>query len=147
MKKSLPRILYGFLSASSNPINIVVPWQPSDKDGLFKMEYSTQRAEYYNLKCWALTNKGERPMNFDFGLDASRMLFDPIPVQKDKLVNNSRIQLSKFFPHLNVLSITANSKEDDFLLKDNQIRLIIKAENKKTKEIIEFNEIIGEDLK
>lgn len=147
MKKALPRILYGFLSASSNPINIALPWQPSDKDGLFKMEYSTTHAEYNNLKSWALTNKGERVMDFDFGLDAKRLLFEPIPVLQDKLINNARQQLGKYFPHLKIDLIELLTNEDDSSLAPNEIRLIIKAEIKRTQQIINFNEKISEGVR
>lgn len=144
MKKVLPRILYGFLSSSSNPINISMPWSHSDKDGLFKMNYSTIRAEYDNLKCWALTNKGERVMNSDFGLDAARYLFDPIPLAKDNLLNNARKQLEKYFSHLQILDINFLFFDDDSSLRENQTRLIIKARIKSTQEVVDFNEQLGE---
>ena len=103
--KKLPRLTYGFLSSSINPINIKMPWQVSEKDGLFAMNYSTVDSIGDNLQNWAKTNKGERVMDSDFGLDARRNLFNPEIVVKDVLKNNAREQLKKYFPDLLVSSL------------------------------------------
>ncbi len=82
-----------------------MPWQVSEKDGLFAMNYSTVDSIADNLQSWAKTNKGERVMDADFGLDARRNLFNPEIVVKDVLKNNAREQLKKYFPDLLVSSL------------------------------------------
>jgi hypothetical protein len=47
------RLIYGYLSASSQPINIKLPWQQTTNDGMFAMNYSRLDAERDNLLFWA----------------------------------------------------------------------------------------------
>lgn len=142
MKRALPRFLYGFLSSSTEPINIAIPFRPSDRDGLFKMNYSKLDAERDNLLLWAHTNKGERVMNFDFGLDARRYLFEPMSTLKDGLVNNTREQMKKYFPHLLLEEVNVLTSEEDTTLSPNSVRYILKARIKSTNDLITLNEEI-----
>jgi phage baseplate assembly protein W len=126
MKKTLPKFLYGFVSASLAPINMSLPWTPSDSDGLFKMNRNPAKAERDSLILWAHTNKGERVYDPEFGLDVHRHLFDPITFVKDVLQNNARQQLSKYFSHLSVIELKFITFEEDSSLSSNSIRMILK---------------------
>lgn len=143
MKKNLPRFLYGFLSSSVEPINMSIPWRPSDRDGLFKMNRSPEVAEKDNLLMWAHTNKGERVYDFEFGLDAHRYLFEPAPKAKEVLLNNARNQLKKYFPHLIVEQIQILSSDEDKSLSANSLRLILIARLKKDGNVIEVDEVLA----
>lgn len=143
MRQRLPRFLYGFLSASAAPVNMKMPWQPSDRDGLFKMNYSAASAERDNLLSWAYTNKGERVMDFEFGLDARRYLFDPTVVIKDRLINNAREQLKTYFSHLLIKELAVLTWEEDTSLGANSIRFILKASPRNDEDsVIELNEVV-----
>lgn len=143
MRRTLPRFLYGFLSASAEPINMKMPWQPSDRDGLFKMNYSTADAERDNLLFWAYTNKGERVMDFEFGLDARRYLFDPTPSIRDNLINNAREQLKKYFSHLIVEELNVLTWEEDRTLDSNTVRFLLRVRPKNQDVVISINEVIS----
>lgn len=125
--KKIPRITYGFLSSSAEPINIKIPWQTSEKDGLFKMNYSTVDSIYDNLQCWAKTNKGERVMDADFGLDVRRNLFNPEIVVKDVIKNNARVQLKKYFPTLIVNNLEVVNSSELSGMPENSIKFILEV--------------------
>jgi phage baseplate assembly protein W len=144
MRKTLPRFLYGFLSASSEPINMRLPWQPSDRDGMFKMNYSVLDAERDNLIFWAHTNKGERVMDCEFGLDAHRYLFSPTELMIDNLTNNAREQLRKYFSHLMIEEISIITSDDDRTLDKNTVKFRLRAIPKFDKNsVIEIEEVIS----
>lgn len=107
------RLIYGFLSQSSDAINLRVPWRLSEQDGMFAMNYSRESAVKDNLIVWAKTNWGERPFRFYYGLDAVRYLFEPTSVAKSVLESNARDQLSKYFPYLKIIKLSVSSHEDD----------------------------------
>ena len=125
--KKLPRITYGFLSSSVNPINISMPWRASDKDGMFAMNYNTADAIGDNLSNWAKTNKGERVMDVDFGLDARRYLFEPEIVLKDVIKNNARQQLKKYFPNLVVSKLEVSVADNTDGLPSNSVRFSLEV--------------------
>lgn len=123
----IPRLIYGFLSQSTDPLNLTIPWRISNQDGMFQMNYSREKAVETNLRAWAKTNWGERPMRFHFGLDVRRMLFEPEPIAKEVLLNNARSQLSKYFSFLKIETLSVLSQEDDNNLPDNTIRFSLSA--------------------
>ena len=126
----LPRLLYGFLSQSTDPINLTIPWQTSDQDGLFQMNYSLEKAVETNLRSWAKTNRGERPMRFEFGLDARRMVFEPEPIAKEFLLNRARQQLTRYFGFLQINELDVIISSEDEGLSENNIRIVIRAQFK-----------------
>ena len=143
-RRVLPRILYGFLSASAEPINPKLPWQPSDKDGLFKYNYSTIRADYDNIVSWIKTNKGERVMDFEFGLDVRRSLFEPEIKMKDILTQNAREQFPVYFKSLTLEEFSILTADDDSSLAENSVRIIVKAKSILNREVfIEVEEVIS----
>lgn len=126
---TIPRLIYGFLSQSTDPYNIKIPWQISNQDGMFRMNYSLQDSIVDNLKTWAKTNWGDRPMRFRFGLDTKRAIFEQEDISRDIVENNAREQLAKYFPYLNIINLQVlTSKEAD--LPDNTIRFLLEASYK-----------------
>lgn len=142
MKKNLPRFLYGFLSGAVEPINMSLPWSPSDRDGLFKMNRSPEVAEEDNLRLWANTNKGERVYDCEFGLDARRHLFDPISLTKEALLANGRSQLKKYFSYLTIESFEILAQEQDESLDLNSVRVLLIARFANGQNKINLDEVI-----
>jgi phage baseplate assembly protein W len=141
---AIARLLYGFLSQSTDAYNIKIPWQISNQDGMFRMNYSIEDSIRDNLIVWAKTNWGDRPMRFRFGLDTKRALFEPESISKDIIENNAKDQLAKFFPFLNIKRLEVLTSKDVDSIPDNTIKFILEAtyrddENKK----ISINEDIG----
>lgn len=126
---AIPRLLTNFLSQSTDPINIKVPWQISDQDGMWMMNYSKEDAVRDNVLVWAKTNWGERPYRFRFGLDARRIL------------DNARDQLPKYFPFLTVQELNVLTTDDDPNIQENAVIFYLKAEFDGNKRII-INETI-----
>ena len=141
---AIPRLIYGFLSQSTDPYNIKIPWQSSEQDGLFRMNYSLEEAVLDNLKSWAKTNWGDRPMKFRFGLDAARFLFDPEPVAKDRILQNATEQLALYFPYLEINVMDVIFPRQDNNVQENSVVFRLECqfkddENKK----IKIEETIG----
>lgn len=138
---AIPRLLTNFLSQSTDPINIKVPWQISDQDGMWMMNYSKEDAVRDNVLVWAKTNWGERPYRFRFGLDARRYLFEPREIAKAKILDNARDQLPKYFPFLTVQELNVLTTDDDPNIQENAVIFYLKAEFDGNKRII-INETI-----
>lgn len=116
------RTIYGFLSQSSQAYNIALPWRLSVQDGLFAMNYDLVDAVEDDLKMWANTNWGDRPMYFFFGLDARRHLFEQQSEAKQSILQNAREQLPKYFPFVKILKLEVITSEEDDTLQENSIR-------------------------
>lgn len=142
MASRLPRISYGFLSASAEPINIKLPWQISNQTGMWKMNFLPEDAMKDSLSFWAQTNKGEYVMDLEFGLDVRRSLFLPAEILINTIENNAREQLPKYFPKfkLNKMEILTNEnhpdisehsiifKLDGYLAPDKNRRVVVSTE-------------------
>lgn len=118
---AIPRMLTGFLSQSTDPYNIKLPWQISEQDGLFAMNYRIEDATRDNLLAWAKTNWGERPYSFRFGLDARRYLFEPVIRAKEALLMNAKDQIPRYFPFLKITFLDFLTSEDDEQIGENAI--------------------------
>lgn len=138
-----PRLLYGFLSQSTEPINVSIPWRVSNRDGAFRMNYSLEAAVQDDLKVWAQTNWGERPMRFRFGLDARRYVFEPKTTAKQNILDNAREQLDRYFPFLQIERLDVISNEDDPNLSDYSIKFILEASFKDSNKRIKISENVG----
>lgn len=144
MSNIIPRLLYGFLSQSVDPYNIALPWQSSNQDGLFKMNYNIVDASRDDLKAWAHTNWGERLGRFRYGLDARRYLFDPIPVAKMNILQNARDQLPRFFAYLVIDKLEILSNDDDNSIPENAVIFSLKAHFKENEnKTISLEEVIA----
>lgn len=137
----IPRKVYGFLSQSTKPLNLQIPWKNSTQDGNFAMNYTQVDAILTNLTAWAHTNWGERPMRFRFGLDARRYIFEPESLTKEGLISNAQDQLAKYFGYLEIKSIQVLTQEDDSNLLNNTVRFILDAEFQGTP--LGIDEVIG----
>lgn len=121
MSSRIPRLAYGFLSSSLDPINMKLPWQFSERDGLFKMNYKPEAAMKDNLKFWANTNRGEYLMDANFGLDVRRHVFDPIPLMKENILRNAKEQLPVYFPDFRPQKIEVLTKDEISEISENTI--------------------------
>lgn len=140
----IPRLLYGFLSQSSDPYNLSLPWQFSNQDGLFKMNYDIVAAAKDNLKAWAHTNWGERLGRFRYGLDARRYLFEPVPIAKVNILQNARDQLPRFFSYLSIDKLEILSNDDDQTIPENGVIFSLRAHFKENEnKTISLDEIIN----
>lgn len=136
------RTIYGFASSSTAPVGIALPWQNSVNDGMWKMNRNSEDAERDNLLFWAQTNWGEIPYKFKFGLDARRHIFDQQPFLKQKIEDNAKFQLNKYFSYLKILELKVFTSEEDGNLSSNEIRFYLLAETPRGKKI-EIKEKIG----
>ena len=136
------RTIYAYNSASTAPLNMALPWQNSTSDGLFLMNRSSEDAERDNLLFWAQTNWGEIPYKFRFGLDVRRHLFDNTSDLRQSILRTGKAQLSRYFAHLKILDFKVFTSEDDSNLSPNEIRIYLRAETNKGKQI-EIQEIVG----
>ncbi len=141
---ALVRNIYGFLSASTDPYNMSIPWKISVQDGAFQMNYKKSDAIRDNLICWANTNWGERPMRFRFGLDARRSLFEPIEIAKEKLRNNTNQQLPIYFEEVVIDSLEVLSSQEDETVPENSLRyrLVVHLKEDET-QVISINVVLG----
>lgn len=121
MSSRIPRLAYGFLSSSLDPINVKLPWEFSDRDGLFQMNYKPEKAAIDNLKFWANTNKGEYLMDSNFGLDIRRYLFDPITILRDNVLQNAKEQLPVYFPEIRAAKIDLLTSEENPDISENTV--------------------------
>ena len=144
MSSKIPRLAYGFLSASVDPINIKLPWQTSGKDGLFKMNYKPEDAIVDNLRFWSKCSKGEYLGDSNFGLDIRRYIFDPIDILKDNVIQNAKEQLPIYFPELSSTKIEILTTKEIPEISENTV--VFKFEGvlttNQTRNII-LEEIIG----
>lgn len=101
------------MSASADPINVKLPWQISNQNGMWKMNYRPEDAMKDSLLFWAHTNKGEYVMDLEFGLDVRRSLFLPKDMIADIVSNNAREQLPKYFPKFKASVIEVLIDEDE----------------------------------
>lgn len=145
MSTNIPRLDYGFLSQSLDPINVMRPWQNSTRDGLFKMNYKPEDAERDNLLFWAKTNKGEYVMDPNFGLDIRRYIFGPIPILKDNVIQNAREQLPIYFPNVTAIKVEILTTEDNPDINDNAVIFKFEGHIKTDKKrYIRLEETIGQ---
>lgn len=128
------RLIYGFLSQSTDAFNISIPWRPSERDGLFRMNYSLEESVTDNLISWAKTNWGERVYRFRYGLDAGRYIFEPIPIMREALLQNAKEQLRRYFSFLEIDNLQIVTSEDDRSLDDNQAVFVLEAHFKDNEE-------------
>jgi hypothetical protein len=102
------------------------------------MNYSKKDAITDNLKCWAKTEWGGRPMNFFFGLNAQSQIFEQQDLAKEKLKEQGQAQLKKYFGFLNI-------QKFEIITSDaNTVQIYLKASFvDEPKDVIEIRENIG----
>lgn len=111
---------------------------------MFSMNYSKKDAITDNLKCWAKTEWGGRPMNFFFGLNAQSQIFEQQDLAKEKLKEQGQAQLKKYFGFLNIQKFEIITSRENSSLDANTVQIYLKASFvDDPKDIIEIRENIG----
>jgi phage baseplate assembly protein W len=101
---------------------------PFNGKSCFNITYTTQDALKSNLVNWFLTNKGERPLNPDFGGNLRQFLFEQITDNTlDFLEEDIQAQLKTYFPNVIVDSLEISAQEDY-----NTINVVLKYSVKNT---------------
>lgn len=87
---------------------------PFNGESVFTPNYTTQEAVKNNLINWFLTNKGERPLNPDFGGNLRRFIFEQISNDNlDLIEDDIQSQLKTYFPSVIVVSLNILAQEDN----------------------------------
>ena len=87
---------------------------PFNGEAVFNSNFTTQEAVKNNLINWFLTNKGERPLNPDFGGNLRRFIFEQISNDNLDLVEDDiQTQLKTYFPSVVVVNLNILAQYDD----------------------------------
>ena len=113
-----------FTVTEGNPIGIKTPLRKSDTYGYFLPTIEILAQEKQNLLNLLMTNHGERPIHYDFGINIDRFLFEQITdFTKQQLYDNIISAISKWLPHITIREILISTREEDTLLDYNEIKL------------------------
>lgn len=86
---------------------------PFNGPACFNPTYTTQAAIRNNLINWFLTNRGERPLNPDFGGNLRQYIFEQIVEDNlDFLKEDIQSQLATYFPSVKISSLDVLAQED-----------------------------------
>jgi len=86
---------------------------PLNGKACFNTTFTTQEAIKNNLINWFLTNKGERPLNPNFGGNLREFLFTQITDDNlDFLQEDIQSQINTYFPNINVDRLEVTSQPD-----------------------------------
>lgn len=86
---------------------------PLNGKACFNTTFTTQEAIKNNLINWFLTNKGERPLNPNFGGNLREFLFTQITDNNlDFLQEDIQAQINTYFPNINVDRLEVTSQPD-----------------------------------
>ena len=116
----------------STAVGISLPFSNPE---VFQSTYTTDDAVKNNLINWFLTNKGERPLNPDFGGNLRQYIFQQITDGTlDFLKEDVQNQLGTYFPNIKILTLDVLGSEDT-----NEITIILKYQVQNTGAIDELN--------
>jgi len=95
---------------------------PFSGNAVFNSTFESKDAVKANLVNWFLTNRGERPLNPEFGGNLRKHLFQQIENNTlDFLKEDIQTQLNTYFPTVIIVSLDVLSREDaqiiDVILK------------------------------
>ena len=95
---------------------------PFSGNAVFNSTFETKDAVKANLVNWFLTNRGERPLNPEFGGNLRKHLFQQIENNTlDFLKEDIQTQLNTYFPTVIIVSLDVLGREDaqiiDVILK------------------------------
>ena len=95
---------------------------PLSGNAVFNSTFETKDAVKANLVNWFLTNRGERPLNPEFGGNLRKHLFQQIENNTlDFLKEDIQTQLNTYFPTVIIVSLDVLGREDaqiiDVILK------------------------------
>ena len=86
---------------------------PLNGRACFSTTFTTQEAIKNNLINWFLTNRGERPLNPNFGGNLREFLFTQITDNNlDFLQEDIQAQINTYFPNINVDRLEVTSQPD-----------------------------------
>ncbi len=86
---------------------------PLNGKACFNTTFTTQEAIKNNLINWFLTNRGERPLNPNFGGNLREFLFTQITDNNlDFLQEDIQAQINTYFPNINVDRLEVTSQPD-----------------------------------
>ena len=86
---------------------------PLNGRACFNTTFTTQEAIKNNLINWFLTNRGERPLNPNFGGNLREFLFTQITDNNlDFLQEDIQAQINTYFPNINVDRLEVTSQPD-----------------------------------
>ena len=93
---------------------------PFNGKSCFNITYTTQDALKSNLVNWFLTNKGERPLNPDFGGNLRQFLFEQITDSTaDDLDLLIRSGVERYFPNVVITQLIFGGNPNDNILTVN----------------------------
>jgi phage baseplate assembly protein W len=109
----------------ANNINLKFPLRKSPQ-GAFAGNSTTIEAVKDNLKILLLTNYGERPINYDFGANLRRVLFNEPGVDiKQKIRDQIFAAVERWMPFVKIDSLVVLDQNNDGTIESNKIRLKI----------------------
>jgi phage baseplate assembly protein W len=86
---------------------------PFNGPAVFNSSYTTEQAIKSNIINWFLTNKGERPLNPDYGSNLSQFIFEQITQDNlDSLKTSVQSQINQQFPEVIVRELNVLSNPD-----------------------------------
>jgi hypothetical protein len=98
----------------STAVGISLPFSSPE---VFTSTYTTDDATKNNLINWFLTNKGERPLNPDFGGNLRQYIFEQITTNNlDFLKEDIQNQLGTYFPNIQIVSLDVLGQEDSNII-------------------------------
>lgn len=87
---------------------------PFNSPSVFNQTYTTSDQIKSNIINFVLTNKGERPLNPNFGTTIRQQLFEVLtPTSIDNLSNSLRTELTLNFPTVNFQQIIVSPNYDE----------------------------------
>lgn len=86
---------------------------PFNANSVFNITFTTKEAIKNNLINWFLTNRGERPLNPNFGGNLRQYLFTQITDNNlDFLQEDIQAQVNTYFPSINIDLLEVTSQPD-----------------------------------
>lgn len=104
------------------------PFQVSSGSvGYFQMTNSELQAVSSNLRVLLLTNRGERPMNFDFGCNLREFLFEQASRDElgQRIADRVIQQVTRWMPFVSLVRLNVLFTEDDSAVPENSMLLKI----------------------
>ena len=110
------------------PVGYQFPFQVSSGSvGYFQMTQTQLEATKANLKVLILTNRGERPMNFDFGCNLREFLFEQLTRDElgQKIADRIAQQVSLWMPSVSLTNLNVMFSEDESSIAENEARVFL----------------------
>jgi phage baseplate assembly protein W len=109
----------------ANTLNLKFPLRKSS-EGAFEGNSVTIDAIKDNLKILLLTNYGERPIQYDFGANLRKVLFNEPGVDiKQKIKDQIAAAVEKWMPFVKIEQMIILGETDDVNIEANKIRVKI----------------------